>query len=346
MSNETATAPAAEPVPVDAALEEKRRRRMIILIIIVALLLALIAGAFLWYIINRKPLSQIPVFGQAIPPSFSFAMYDVSQPLGVAVDEANNRVYVTQSDGDRKVVVFDLDGNMVGNLEPPAAVDIDLPHTPVYVAVDPTTSEVYVSDRGAATVYVYDATGTYERKVVPKGLDSWQPLAVLVDGQGNLYASDVSDPDQRIVELAKDGSLVRTLGEKDDLQFPNGLALLADGSLAVADSNNGRVLLYAPTDGLTGAVARGTSDAALGLPRGLAVDDGDRLYVVDTSGQNVRVYLPGDEESANLPIYSFSFGEEGRVDGTFEYPNDVAVDGRGRVYITDRENNRVQVWSY
>ena len=37
---------------------------------------------------------------------------------------------------------------------------------------------------------------------------------------------------------------------------------------------------------------------------------------------------------------------EGVSNGTFQYPNGIAVDGRGRVYVTDGGNDRVQVWSY
>jgi sugar lactone lactonase YvrE len=33
-------------------------------------------------------------------------------------------------------------------------------------------------------------------------------------------------------------------------------------------------------------------------------------------------------------------------DGQFEFPNGVAVDTRGRVYVADTVNDRVQVWSY
>jgi sugar lactone lactonase YvrE len=30
----------------------------------------------------------------------------------------------------------------------------------------------------------------------------------------------------------------------------------------------------------------------------------------------------------------------------FEYPNSVAIDARGRVYVADTFNDRVQIWSY
>jgi len=33
-------------------------------------------------------------------------------------------------------------------------------------------------------------------------------------------------------------------------------------------------------------------------------------------------------------------------DGMFNYPNDITTDNQGRVYIVDRENNRIQVWSF
>jgi hypothetical protein len=44
--------------------------------------------------------------------------------------------------------------------------------------------------------------------------------------------------------------------------------------------------------------------------------------------------------------FVFSFGGLGVGDGEFNFPNDLSLDSTGRLYITDRENNRVQVWDY
>jgi DNA-binding beta-propeller fold protein YncE len=340
MSDETVTVPTPEAVPVEK--KGMSRRTLLILIAIIVVILALLAAAFAWYLSTRKPLSQIPLFSAAAAPSYSFSAFDVTQPLGVAVDETNNRMYVTQAAGERNVIVFDLDGNKIGALKSP--VEEGAIQTPVYVAVNPTTSDVYVSDRANATVYVYDVSGTYLREVKPKGLKKWAPLALAFDPQGNLYVSDVSTP-MRVLKIDAEDTVVETYGKDDKLSFPNGLAILPDSSLAIADSNNGRVLIVPGAGGPAVPLARGNAEAPLGLPRGAAVDDRGRLYIVDTINNTVRVYQPTDT-AGEAPVYSFSFGEEGIEDGQFEYPNGIATDTRGRVYVTDRENNRVQVWSY
>jgi DNA-binding beta-propeller fold protein YncE len=321
--------------------ESGKRRRMLILITVVAVLLALILGMLAWYLVTRKPLTQLPALSLSIPPAYSTAFYGVDRPLGIAIDEPNNRLYVTESGGKNRAVVLDLDGNEIGTLQLPMGKTQMT--SPVYVAVDPKTSDVYVSDRAAGTIYVFDSTGSYLREFKPAGAKRWQPLALAFDPDGNLYASDVSGPDQRVVQLTTDGKVLRTFGDHDALQFPNGLQVLSNGTLAVADSNNGRVLIYGGNGKLVGGLARGDSNTPLGLPRGMTLDQTGRLYVVDTSQQAVQVFKAGDD---GLPTYSTSFGEEGGIDGAFEYPNAIAADSIGRLYITDRENNRVQVWSY
>ena len=86
----------------------------------------------------------------------------------------------------------------------------------------------------------------------------------------------------------------------------------------------------------------GSGDGALSLPRGAAIDQRDRLYVVDAAGQDVKVY----DVSGPEPDFLYVFGDLGMGDGQFNYPNDIALDATGRLYVVDRENDRVQVWSH
>ena len=330
--------------PTEPPAPPKSRRKLLLIVIALLLFLLLLIGAvFVWYALTKKPLTQLPMLSSSTPPHYVATMYDVQQPIGVAVDEPNNRVYVTQSEGDREVAVFDMSGNRLDPLAAPGGSKAF--HIPVYVAVDPTTSNVYVSDRATSTVYVYDSEGAYLKEFKPNGMKSWQPMALSFDADGNLFATDVSAPTQKVLKIAPDGSISQTFGEKDGLAFPNGVVTSPDGTVYVTDSNHSRALAYKPDGTLVGSFARGSSDSPLGLPRGITIDDRGRIYVVDTTNQNLQVFTPGDTPT-DVPTYSFSVGEEGTAEGNFEYPNGIAVDSRSRLYITDRENNRVQVWSY
>ena len=48
----------------------------------------------------------------------------------------------------------------------------------------------------------------------------------------------------------------------------------------------------------------------------------------------------------NVPSFLYAFGDWGTEEGQFNYPGDVALDRTGRVYVADRENDRIQIWSY
>jgi tripartite motif-containing protein 71 len=321
-----------------------RRRKVIIIVIgLLILLLAIVAATFVWFAVTKKPLSQLPVLSQETPPHYVGTMYDVEKPIGVAIDEVNDRVYVTQSAGDRTVAVFDMAGQRVGSLKAPGGSKAL--HAPVYVAVNPTTSDVYVSDRATSSISVYDSSGNYLKEFKPQGIKAWQPLGMWFTPDGTLFVTDVSGTKQKVLQITPEGSVAKTLGETDGLSFPNGVATSADGAVYVTDSNHSQALMYGPNGKLIGALARGNSDTPLGLPRGITVDDRGRIYVVDTANQDIKVFTPGDTPTA-LPTFAFSVGQEGTDEGNFEYPNGIAVDSRERLYITDRENNRLQVWSF
>ena len=91
-------------------------------------------------------------------------------------------------------------------------------------------------------------------------------------------------------------------------------------------------------------ISAGVGEGDLGLPKGAAIDDAGRLFVADTTDHMVRAYTVG--ATGTVPAYIGSFGGEGQLDAKFEYPNGVATDKRAHIYVTDRENNRVQVWGY
>ena len=332
-------------VPEAAPTTMRNRKKKIAALVI---LLLILAALVVFYILNgRKPIYEVPGINVAKVPHYQFSIYEASKPMGVAVTPSGDRIYVTQTAGDRQVKVYDGAGKPTGALKPPSSTGPS--HNPIYVAINPVTNDVYVSDRATSSVYIYDSAGKYLRAFAPRGDlgGGWAPLGLAFDPQGSLYATDVSGKTHRVLVFAPDGALTRsmTAPAPTPLMFPNGIVVDKHGNVQVTDGNNGRVVVFDPQGKVVGGVNRGVGEGDLGLPRGAAVDDAGRLFVADTMDHMVRVYDLGDSNGAT-PKYIGSFGNLGQGDGAFQYPNGVATDKRARVYVTDRDNNRVQVWGY
>jgi len=318
-----------------------RRKAKVAALVVLFMILAVL---FAWYLLNRKPLSELPGFSLAKLPHYEFSIYGATHPLGVAANASGDRIYVTETDGERVVRVYDRAGKPSGILKPPSSTGPS--HIPVYVAINPTTQDVYVSDRVTASIYVYDAKGTFLRTFAPRGnLGGWAPLGLAFDPDGSLYATDIRGAKpHRVLVFGPDGALERSMGTPGELSFPNGIVVDSQGNVEVSDSGNGRLAVFDQAGKLRATINRGVGEGDLGLPRGAAVDDAGRLFVVDTADHMVRVYVI--DKSKAIPKYVGSFGGEGQLDAKFEYPNGVATDTRSHIYVTDRENNRVQVWGY
>ena len=348
MTVDAPVAPGAHAAP-DAEGARKRRRRIIALILLGVLLL-LLGSVIAWYLITRKPITALPGVVVAQTPHYSYSLDNVVAPLGVAVTPDGSRIYVSGDGVNVSVVVLDREGQKVGELKAPTAKGTPAMHTMQYVAIDPTNGEVYASDRIAKAVYVYSPDGAYLRTVQPTSLKAtWEPLAIAFAPDGTLYVADVrAKGGHQIVAIDADGNVTRTLKVTDkgagQLDYPNGLTVDANGNLIVADSNNSRVLAFDRDGKPTVVAGSGVAAGDVGMPRGVVFDDSGSLLVVDTVNHVVDMYRPSG--SPGKAEFTGSFGVEGIGDGQFEYPNGITTDTRSKVYVTDRVNNRVQVWSY
>jgi sugar lactone lactonase YvrE len=130
--------------------------------------------------------------------------------------------------------------------------------------------------------------------------------------------------------------------------YPQGVTADGSGNVYVADSNNftirkitpaGVVTTLAGAAGASGSVDGAGAAARFNRPSGLAVDGSGNVYVADTYNHTIRKITPAGVVST-LAGTALAYGS---ADGTgaaarFFYPQGVAADGSGNVYVADSNN--------
>ena len=175
------------------------------------------------------------------------------------------------------------------------------------VAVD-AEDRVYVFNRGAHPVVVFDADGHFLR--------SWgegkfvRPHGVTVSPDGTLYCVD--DLDHTIRQYTPEGDLLRVLGTSGRCC-----------DTGVRDRDFRTILRSGPP---------------FNQPTNLAIAPNGDLYVTDGYG-NARVH-----RFAPDGCLRHSWGDPGSAPGQFNLPHGIAVLADGRVLVADRENDRIQLF--
>lgn len=159
---------------------------------------------------------------------------------------------------------------------------------------------------------------------------------------------------------------------EDLLKRPNDAAFDGKGNILIADSENGRVLLFDPWGRYLKEIgAKGTRTGELTTPMGVAVADDGSIFVTDKALNKIAIYDSEGYHKRDIPIphpmkpsasgnrvyvttaqyiavYAVDgreltkIGRKGKAIGEFSYPFGIAADSDGSIYVADLMNLRVQ----
>ena len=173
------------------------------------------------------------------------------------------------------------------------------------ISVDPASNgDMWVFHRGTPPILRFDASG----KVVKSFGEGMfvQPHGMTVDRDGNVWVTDAQ---------IKDGK-----GNQVFKFSPDGKLLMTLGKAGVAGAGND--------------VFSGPCDVAVAQNGDIFVADG---HIADVPVNRIMKFSKDGK-------FVKAWGKRGSGPGEFDTPHSIAIDSRGRIFVADRTNSRMQIF--
>jgi uncharacterized protein YjiK len=260
---------------------------------------------------------------------------DLGSPSGVAVDGAGN------------IFIADSWNHRVRKVDPNGIIT-----TIAGSGLGGFGNGGYGGDNGPATEAMLDT-----------------PEDVATDQVGNLYIADTNnrrirkvDPNGIITTVAGSGmpgSYIAdgTPATQAMLQYPEGVAVDALGNLYIADSGGDRILKVDSSGIITIVAGNGSTgyggdggpakEAMLNWPGGVVVDASGNVYIADSGNNLIRRVDPSGIIATVAGTGDSGYSGDGGPAplAMLNYPEGIALDASGNLYVVDCLNNRIRkIW--
>jgi DNA-binding beta-propeller fold protein YncE len=254
----------------------------------------------------------------------------LKHPEGVACGPGAT-VVVADTENAR-LILFKL---AVGALTEGNPIRIPQIKYPVRVQIG-SNGDILVLDGMLRRVLRLSAAGAFMAAVEPKGVPGANvvPKSFALDREDGIYFLD--NFSKRVVVTDPSGNYLLEIRFPEKFGFFSDVTVDARGTLLLLDSVEGSLYSAEKTGVVFSILAKGLKEYA-NFPTHLTVDGKGTIYIVDQNGGGV---LMVGQDGAFLGRQLTT----GWKEGLLNYPSQMCISGEQMAVITDRENNRVQIY--
>lgn len=285
------------------------------------LLIGLMAGPLVAQEVRLRPTEALYLDAKGVA---------MKAPEGVA-PRGESQLIVADT-GNRRLLRYERVG---GELTPTGEIRVSQLPYPTQVRVD-SRGEILALDGRSHRLVRVSADGEFKEMVRLDGGGGAEVVAKSfeLDGDDNLYVLDVGAG--RILVFDRGGSLRRDIGFGENVGFLSDLAVSAAGVVFAIDSVRKAVLVARPADAVLEPLNEDLG-ADAEFPTAIVADGQGRLFIADQYGGGILIL----EQSGEFLGRQSAMGWK---EGFLRYPTGLYAAG-GRLYVADRGNNRVQIFT-
>ena len=254
------------------------------------------------------------------------------QPEGVACNEKST--LIVGDTGGGRLLRYTVEGR---DVKPAGEFRAPQLSAPIQVQMN-SKDEVFALDGKQRRIVQFGVKGEFRGYLDPAGVPAPTgivPRSFKIDRQDNIYLLDIFSA--RVLVLGPDGKYLRHVGFPAAYGFFSDLAVDSRGRIYLLDSIEATVYA-AQKDAKQFSRMTKNLNAHLSFPTSIAVDSRSILYVVDEHGGGI--VLLGQDGSVLGRQLAMGWNE-----GLLYYPSQLCLNDKGEVFIADRGNSRVQVFS-
>ncbi len=228
--------------------------------------------------------------------------------------------------------------------------------------------DIYVTDVNQGEVIVYQASGDSEPDVIEldEGINPDGIAVVENEDITTIYIADTGMEDGETqgestgaVYVYTEENGLQVLLDGADIVNPTGVAVDSSGNLYVSDQGSGDIYRV-PINGMTGAAGVPESlledYSGVESPHGITLtenqDGSISVYATDigeNSNNVIKVKVPENSDEGTVLVEELTPDSTGGTltgaaeEALFDTPHGISADKNGALFVTDENNNRVQV---